>query len=241
MLFEIKNFSDKKRFNNINIKLYPGEIVGLFGLTGAGRSELAQGVCGFRKVTSGEIYYKGVKLKIESSYDAIKKGLVYLTEDRKIYGLFLEMSIKKNISALNLKFITKMGLIDQRKEKAQGLDYVEKLGIRSPSIDKAMSKLSGGNQQKVLISKLLTVKPKVIFLDEPTRGIDVGAKMEIHKLIRNMASEGMGVIMIPSELPEIVGICDRVIVMHEGSQCGELKGRDINESNIIHLASGLKL
>ncbi len=163
VLFEIKNFSDKKRFNNINIKLYPGEIVGLFGLTGAGRSELAQGVCGFRKVTSGEIYYKGVKLKIESSYDAIKKGLVYLTEDRKIYGLFLEMSIKKNISALNLKFITKMGLIDQRKEKAQGLDYVEKLGIRSPSIDKAMSKLSGGNQQKVLISKLLTVKPKVIF------------------------------------------------------------------------------
>ena len=213
--------------------------MGLAGLVGAGRSEVAQAICGLRKKLSGEVYYKGEKINIGSPKDAIKNGIVYLTEDRKSLGLFLELSIKANISAMKVKNISKRGLVQKALEDRQAQMYVEMLDIKCSSIDKPVSSLSGGNQQKVLLSKLLTVKPKVIIMDEPTRGIDVGAKAEIHRLLRNLANEGTGIIMISSELPEIIGMCDRVIVMHEGVINGEVGLQELNEKRIIQLASGI--
>lgn len=239
ILFEAKNFSDGDRFKNISFELREGEILGLAGLIGAGRSEVAQAICGLRKKLSGEVYYKQNKIEIKSPKDAINNGILYLTEDRKSLGLFLELSIKMNISAMKLQNISKHGLVYKTLEDEQGNSYVEILGVKCGSIDKPVSSLSGGNQQKVLMSKLLTVKPKVIIMDEPTRGIDVGAKVEIHKLLRRLVNEGMGVIMISSELPEIVGMCDRVVIMHEGALSGEVGPYELNESRIIQLASGI--
>jgi ribose transport system ATP-binding protein len=239
VLFEAKNFSDGDYFENISFELREGEILGLAGLIGAGRSEVAQAVCGLRKKLTGEVYYKQNKIDIKNPKDAINNGILYLTEDRKSLGLFLELSIKMNISAMKIRNISKNGLIYRSLEDEQGSNYVELLGIKCASIDKNVSSLSGGNQQKVLMCKLLTVKPKIIIMDEPTRGIDVGAKAEIHKLLRNLVNEGMGVIMISSEMPEIVGMCDRVIIMHEGVLSGEVGPDELNEKRIIQLASGI--
>ena len=238
-IFEARGFSDGARFSGISFGVRRGEILGLFGLIGAGRSELAQSICALRKKTSGEVFYKGGKLAIGSYKDAIGSGLLYLTEDRKVYGLFLDMSVRKNVSAINLEYVTRRGMIDKKKEIRQSIEYVEKLQVKSHGVETAISKLSGGNQQKVLISKLLSAGPKVIILDEPTRGIDVGAKLEIHRFIRRMSDEGIVVVLISSELPEIVGMCDRVVVMHEGRISGELAGRDVSETAIIHLAAGM--
>jgi ribose transport system ATP-binding protein len=239
LAFEVRDFSDGSRFSGAGFGVRSGEILGLFGLIGAGRSELAQTVCGLRRKTAGQVFYKGEELEIGGYKDAIRSGLLYLTEDRKLYGLFLEMSIRKNISAIDLDRVTRRGMIDRRAEKTQCLEYVDKLKIKAHGTETGISKLSGGNQQKVLIAKLLTAGPKVIFLDEPTRGIDVGAKLEIHRFIRKMSDEGIVVVLISSELPEIVGMCDRVAVMHEGRMCGELAGSDVNENEIIHLAAGI--
>jgi len=238
-LFEVRNFTDGVRFRNISFDLKEGEILGLSGLIGAGRSEVAQAICGIRKKTAGEVYYKQKKLEINIPQDAIDQGIVYLTEDRKSLGLFLELSIKMNISAMKIKNVSKLGLVNNNLEAAQAREFAKKLGIKCSSVDRFASSLSGGNQQKVLISKLLTVEPKVIIMDEPTRGIDVGAKSEIYKLLRKLANEGMGVIMISSELPEIVGMCNRVIIMHEGAISGEVGLDDLNERRIIQLASGI--
>jgi ribose transport system ATP-binding protein len=238
-IFEIRGFGDRRRFQDISFGVSKGEVLGVFGLIGAGRSELAQAVCGLRRKTAGEAFLNGERLEAATYKDAIGQGLLYLTEDRKVYGLFLDMSVRKNISAINLALVTRRGLLDQRAEREQCLEYIEKLRIRAQGTEMPASKLSGGNQQKVLISKLLTAGPKVVFLDEPTRGIDVGAKLEIHALIRRMAGQGIAVVMISSELPEIVGMCDRVVVMHEGRKSGELRGADVNENSIIRLAAGM--
>ncbi len=239
-LFEIKGFSDGERFQNISFELMEGEILGLSGLVGAGRSEVAQAVCGLRRKITGEVYYRGEKIAINCPKDAINNGIVYLTEDRKTLGLFLELSVKMNISAMKIKNVSKHGLVLKALEDRQGNAYTDMLGIKCGSIDKLASSLSGGNQQKILISKLLTVKPKIIIMDEPTRGIDVGAKAEIHKLLRKLANEGMGIILISSELPEIIGMCDRVVVMHEGIINGEVGSKELSERKIIQLASGIK-
>ncbi len=239
VLFEVKDFSDGDRFHDVSFELREGEILGLSGLVGAGRSEVAQAICGLRKKTSGSVYFKQKKIEINSPKDAIDSGIVYLTEDRKSLGLFLELSIKMNISAMKIPNVSKRGLVLKALEDEQGNAYAEMLGIKCASIDKLVSSLSGGNQQKVLISKLLTVKPKIVIMDEPTRGIDVGAKAEIHKLLRRLVNEGMGVIMISSELPEVIGMCDRVVIMHEGVVSGEVGREELNEKRIIQLASGM--
>lgn len=240
VLFEVKNFSDGDRFENISFEFREGEILGLAGLVGAGRSEVAQAICGLRKKTAGDVFYKGEKIEINNPKDAIENGIVYLTEDRKSLGLFLELSIKVNISAMKIRNISKHGIVYRALEDKQGGTYAKMLGIKCSSIDKPVSSLSGGNQQKVLISKLLTVKPKIVIMDEPTRGIDVGAKAEIHKLLRQLVDEGMGIIMISSELPEVIGMCDRVIIMHEGIVSGEIDSKELSEKRIIQLASGIK-
>ena len=238
VLFEVKGLT-ANRFKNVSFKLYKGEVLGLAGLIGSGRSELAQAICGFGQVKKGKIYFKGEELKHNLPTDAIKKGVVYLTEDRKIDGLFLDLSIMKNISAMDISKVSGKLLIKNRLEEKQANKYVKTFNIRNRSINQIIRSLSGGNQQKVLFSKLLSVNPKIIFMDEPTRGIDVGAKTEIYKLIRELANNGVGIIFISSELPEIVGMSDRVIVMHEGKKSGELIEENINEKQIIHMASGI--
>lgn len=239
VLFEIKNFCDDTRFYDISFQVKEGEILGLSGLVGAGRSEVAQAVCGLRPRLSGEVYYKGQKLTINSPGDAIEHGIVYLTEDRKSLGIFLDLSIKQNISAMKIENVSNVGLIDNKREDEQSNSFAKMLGVKCRNIDQKASSLSGGNQQKVLIAKLLTVKPKIIFMDEPTRGIDVGAKLEIHKLLRELANQGTGIVMISSELPEIIGMSDRVVVMHEGKLSGEVSSANLSESKIIQLASGI--
>lgn len=239
-LLEVRNLSDGKRFKNINFKLQRGEILGISGLVGAGRSEIAQTVCGLRGKQSGEVFYKGKNINIKSPWDSIRNGILYLTEDRKVEGLFLLMSIRQNISAMVLDSISKRGFVEKKTETECVERMVDTLKIKCRGIDQNLSSLSGGNQQKVLFAKLLNVKPNIIFMDEPTRGIDVGVKSEIHKLLRNLSNEGIGIIMISSELPEVIGMCDRVLVIHEGNLYGEVTGSEMSETRIIHLASGIK-
>ncbi len=239
ILFEIRDFSDTDRFHDISFKLNEGEILGISGLVGAGRSEIAQAICGLRPKVSGEVFYRNQQLRIDSPVEAIENGIVYLTEDRKALGIFLDLPINKNISAMKVTNVAKCGLIDNKRENEQANSFVGMLNIKCRNTDQNVSSLSGGNQQKVLIAKLLTVKPKVIFMDEPTRGIDVGAKSEIHKLLRQLANQGTGIILISSELPEIIGMCDRVIVIHEGKISGEVTDANLNEPKIIQLASGI--
>jgi len=218
-----------------------GEILGFSGLVGAGRSELAKAICGLYPKKTGEVIFKGSQLTVRNYEDAIRQGIVYLTEDRKSEGLFLNMPISNNITAMNLKQVSSRGLIDGKLTQAFSSRLADKLNIKYHALAQLVSSLSGGNQQKVLIAKLLSVNPAIIIMDEPTRGIDVGAKSEIHRLLRELANQGIGVIMISSELPEVIGMCDRVLVMHEGRQCDIISGDQITEERIIQLASGMSV
>jgi ribose transport system ATP-binding protein len=239
VLLEVRGLSDDDRYRDISFKLHRGEILGLSGLVGSGRSESVQGLCGLHPRNRGEVLFKGQPLTIRRYGDAINQGIVYLTEDRKAAGVFLDMSIDANIAVMNLEEVSSRGLVNRKKATNISRELVEKLRVKFSSLSQLVSSLSGGNQQKVLTAKLLSINPAIIIMDEPTRGVDVGAKVEIHRLIRDLAGQGIGIIMISSELPEIIGMCDRVLVMHEGRQCGIVKGAEITEKRIIHLASGI--
>lgn len=239
VLFKVNDLNKEGQFNDIDFELKKGEVLGFAGLVGAGRSELVKMICGLDQKDEGDIYLDGKEIKINNYREAIKNGIVYLTEDRKEEGLFLNKSIKDNVSALNLEQVSKGFLIDRRKEEKQAWKYFDELNVKANGIKQKTLDLSGGNQQKVLISKLLSVSPRVLFMDEPTRGIDVGAKAEIHKLLRELANNELGVVVISSELPEIIGMCDRVLCMYEGEICGEVIGDDINEENIMYYCAGL--
>jgi ribose transport system ATP-binding protein len=223
----------------VSLTLKRGEILGIGGLIGSGRTELALALTGLAHKREGQVLLAGKLTKIGKYADAVRHGLVYLSEDRKNSGVFLELSVAQNISALDLGKLTKLGLLDRRTEDHQAKSLSSKLGIKMAGIAARVSSLSGGNQQKVAIAKQLSVGPKVVIMDEPTRGIDVGAKSEIHKLLRQLANEGTGVIVISSELPELIGISDRILVMCEGVISGELT-ENITEEAVIRLASGLK-
>jgi ribose transport system ATP-binding protein len=239
VLLQVRGFTNQGRFHDISFELFKGEILGFSGLVGAGRSELAKAICGLYPKKSGELIFKGRPLEVRSYEDAIGQGIVYLTEDRKTEGLFLEMPISNNIAAMDLRQVSTRGLIDGKRIQALANRLSAKLNIKYHSLLQLVSSLSGGNQQKVLIAKLLSINPAVIIMDEPTRGIDVGAKSEIHRLLRELAGQGIGVIMISSELPEVIGMCDRVLVMHEGRPCDIISGDQITEERIIQLASGM--
>ncbi|MDB5588183.1 MAG: rbsA4 [Devosia sp.] len=223
----------------VSLALKRGEILGIGGLIGSGRTELALALCGLTRKTGGSVRLAGQAVDIGIYADAVRQGLVYLSEDRKHSGVFLDLSIAQNISVLDLGKLTRSGLIDRRAEAAQAISLATRLGVKMGGIADKVASLSGGNQQKVAIAKQLSVKPKVIIMDEPTRGIDVGAKSEIHKLLRQLADAGTGIIVISSELPELIGIADRVLVMREGQVTGELT-QTITEEAVIRLASGLK-
>ena len=189
-LLRVENFSDGNRFKDISFTLHEGEILGLSGLIGAGRSEVVKAICGLYPKNRGEVFFRGKKLDINHYQDAIDSGIVYLSEDRKVEGVFLEMSIQKNVSVLDLEAVSVNGMVNTGKEKTLAEEYTRKLNVKCSSLGQNVSSLSGGNQQKVLIGKLLSIHPKVVIMDEPTRGIDVGAKAEIHKLIRELTCEG---------------------------------------------------
>jgi putative multiple sugar transport system ATP-binding protein len=214
--------------DNVNIKVHRGEIVGLAGIMGAGRTELARSIFGhsWGSKISGKVFINGKEAKVSTIRDAIDSGIAYATEDRKRYGLNLIDDIKRNISMASLKDFLKRGLVDDNREYVVASEYRESMNIKAPSVNSVVGKLSGGNQQKVVLSQWINTKPEILILDEPTRGIDVGAKYEIYTIIQNLADSGKGVIVISSELPELLGICDRVYAISEGRITGEVEKKD---------------
>ena len=200
-----------------------------------------RGLCAIDLIRSGQVVLNGRPCAFHTYRDAVDAGICYLTEDRKTQGLFLEMSIKNNMSSANMKGVSHGIWLDDKLERSLANRFVEQLAIKIPGIEYPISSLSGGNQQKCLIGKWLSLAPKVIIMDEPTRGIDVGAKREIHALLRQLAESGVGMIVVSSELPEVIGVSDRVAVMHEGCLAGFLEGEEVTEENIMKLASGEQL
>ena len=237
-VLEVKNLSTGL-LKDINFCAYRGERLGFAGLVGAGRTETARAVFGADKITGGEILLNGKPVKINSPSDAIKYGVVYLSEDRKQLGLFLNMSIEDNIlfSYMN-KICNKLGILRKDKQKSVCEEQIQSLAIKTPSAQQLVRNLSGGNQQKVVLAKWMLLNCDVIFFDEPTRGIDVGAKQEIYKLMNQLAEAGKAIVMISSEMPELLGMSDRIIVMHEGSIVGELDKEQATQEEVLRLASG---
>ncbi|MFC0470961.1 sugar ABC transporter ATP-binding protein [Halalkalibacter kiskunsagensis] len=238
-ILKVKNLKSDGMFNNVSFSLYKGEILGFSGIVGAGRTEVMRTICGIDGKTSGTVYLNNHPLKIKSYREAIRFGIGYVPEDRKDQGLFLDQSIQRNLTAAILDKIKKGVLLRKSMEKEITLEYVDRLSIKISDIHLPVDSLSGGNQQKVLLAKWMAIKPKVLILDEPTRGIDVGAKVEIYKLLRELSQQGIGIIVVSSELPEVIGMSDRVVVMHEGNVTGVLDGEDLNEEKIMTLASGI--
>ncbi|HOJ78106.1 MAG TPA: sugar ABC transporter ATP-binding protein [Bacillota bacterium] len=240
--FEVKNWnvydpliSERQVIKDVNIKVHRGEIVGISGLMGSGRTEFAMSLFGkmYGRNISGQVIKDGKELTINSVRQAIEHGMAYVTEDRKTAGLILIDDIKHNISLSSLKKISKRLVINDNQENRVATEYRKKLNIKSSSIFQKTSNLSGGNQQKVVLAKWIFTEPDILILDEPTRGIDVGAKYEIYTIINQLANEGKSIIFISSELPEILGMCDRVYVMNEGRIVGELDRKDASQESIM--------
>ncbi|HEX3444866.1 MAG TPA: sugar ABC transporter ATP-binding protein [Chthoniobacterales bacterium] len=240
VVLDVRNMDDGKRVKHASFQLRQGEVVGLAGLVGAGRTELARLVFGADKRKSGEVFLNGRKLKINRPQDAIRSGIGYVPEDRKLQGVFLQMSSAANITMNIIGRYAAGGVLNFGKLKERAKAEIEALRVRTASLASAAGGLSGGNQQKLLLARWLEINPKVLLLDEPTRGVDVGAKAEIYALIQRLVGKGMAVLFISSELPEIVGVCDRVLVMREGEISGELGGDtgiEITQQNIMKLAT----
>lgn len=232
---EVKNLYTKNFLKNISFNVRKGEIVGFAGLVGAGRSEVMRAVFGLDAITEGEILVNGKPVRIKSPADAIKLGMGFVPEDRKNEGLFLRMSVMKNSSIVMMNKVSKHGVINSAQEYETTRSYVEKLNVKTPNMEKEVMELSGGNQQKVVVAKWLSNEPQILIVDEPTRGIDVGAKKEIHNLISNLAKSGVAIIMISSEMPEILGMCDRIYVMHEGRIKSELSRGEATQEKIMEV------
>ena len=235
-ILELKNFTQEGVFENISFKLRRGEILGLVGLVGAGRTETMQALFGITKPDSGEVYLKGQKVEFKKPVDAIKNGLAYVTEDRKGEGLVLPMSIAHNITLPSMKELSRKIFIKQKEEKDRVGKEITDLKVKTTSPNLAVKNLSGGNQQKVVLAKWMLKNPDVIIFDEPTRGIDVGAKAEIYKLMNEFVAEGKAIIMISSELPEAMGMSDRILVLSNHKMSGELSKNEFNQKSLMKLA-----
>lgn len=237
--FGVTNLKGKRILHDINFHVNRGEILGVAGLMGAGRTELAMSVFGAMEgKRSGEIRLFGRPEVIRSPADAIARGLALLTEDRKAQGLILEQSVSNNIVLASLKKIQDHLVLNENEQHIYANKYVEEIHIKIPSIQTSVKNLSGGNQQKVVLAKWLMTEPKILFLDEPTRGIDVGAKFEIYHIMLELVEKGYSIIMISSELPEIMGMSDRIMVMHEGTVSGELDREEATQEKVMLLATG---
>jgi ABC-type sugar transport system, ATPase component len=247
--FEVKNWTvyhptneERKVVNDVSINVRKGEVVGIAGLMGAGRTELAMSIFGksYGRRISGKVYKNGKEINVSNVNKAIENGIAYVTEDRKEYGLVLIDDIKRNITLANLQGITKNFVVDDNKEISESQKLRKAMNIKCSSLEQKTGNLSGGNQQKVVLSKWVFTKPDLLILDEPTRGIDVGAKYEIYTIINQLAAEGKGVIVISSELPEILGMCDRIYVMNEGKIMGQLDGAEASQEKIMKLVLNKK-
>jgi len=238
VVMEVRDLASGSRFSGISFDLRRGEILGFAGLVGAGRTEVLETLFGLRTKTAGTITINGKVAEISRPSDALKHGMAMLTEDRRGTGIIPVSSVASNIVVANLKqYVRKNGLINHRKIASDAKEYIKRIEIKTPSKDTLIQDLSGGNQQKVLVARWLLTGPDILFVDEPTRGIDVGAKAEIHSLITKMAGEGKAIIMVSSEMPEILGMCDRVLVMHEGRQTGILDRCDATQERIMEFAT----
>lgn len=237
VVLEVKNLCSGKAVRNVSFQLRRGEILGFSGLMGAGRTEVARAIFGADKLDSGEIYVNGERVHIKSPSDAIKHGIGYLSEDRKRYGLMLDKSVADNTAISSIDRYIKGGFINDKALKEEATEYNRKLRTKTPSIDQLLKNLSGGNQQKVIIARWLIKDSDILIFDEPTRGIDVGAKSEIYALMNELSKQGKSIIMISSELVEILRMSDRVLVMCEGRKTGELDISEANQENIMQLAT----
>ncbi|QLB12247.1 monosaccharide ABC transporter ATP-binding protein (CUT2 family) [Bisgaardia hudsonensis] len=241
IILSIMNAERYGVFEPLNFDLRKGEILGITGLVGAKRTELARAIFGADPLDGGEIYVHHKKVSIKDPSDAIKAGIAYLSEDRKLNGVAVRMTIRENITMASLdKVSNQIGVISYTDEEKASKTFIDKMEIKTPTIEQLVNNLSGGNQQKVVIGKWLFREATVMIFDEPTRGIDVGAKYAIYQLLDELAANGVGVIMISSELPEILGISDRVIVMREGRMTGMLETKKTNQEEIMHYATGVK-
>ena len=236
-ILEVKNLCSGNRLKNISFRLGKGEILGLTGLVGSGRTELVQSIFGAFPIDSGELLIDNKKVRISSSADAVRQGMGLVPEGRKTQGLFLKLSVRENISLVRLPKLSKLMFIRSRQEQESALEMKDKLRIKTPSIEQRIQFLSGGNQQKSIIARWLLNKPRILFLDEPTHGVDIGAKAEIYEIINKLANEGVSIILVSSELPEVLMLCDRVAVMYNGMITGILNKEDADQETIMSFAT----
>jgi ABC-type sugar transport system ATPase subunit len=237
-ILKTRRLSKGKSLCGLNLELRSGEILGVAGLAGAGQTVLAQLLFGADKPDEGDILLDGKTVRLYSPQDAISQGIAYVPEDRKQLGLVLSMALQANLTLASLKQHSQLGISKNQQLRKTAQGWVEQLAIRTPSLRQGVESLSGGNQQKVVLAKWLSLKPRLLILNEPTRGIDIGAKAEVHKLIRDIALEGVAVLMISSELPEVLAISDRIIVMWQGRITGEMPRSEASEAQILRLAFG---
>ena len=235
-ILEVKNLCKDGLLRNISFEVRQGEIFGVAGLAGAGRTEMAECLSGLMQRDSGDVEFYGSPLNVKAYREAVDAGFVYISEDRKKYGLSVPMTIKENLTMSILYKISKNGFIDFKEEENIVDDYMQKLRVKAPNREFVVENLSGGNQQKVLVAKALCAKPRLLILDEPTRGVDVGAKSEIHRIISNLAKEGLSIIMISSDMPELLGMSDRLMVIKAGTKVGELTREEFSQEKVLEMA-----
>ncbi|WP_251670526.1 MULTISPECIES: sugar ABC transporter ATP-binding protein [unclassified Sporosarcina] len=235
---KVEGLSRDGFFENVSFEVRKGEILGIAGLMGAGRTEVIESIFGYKKLTAGQVFIDGKSVVISNPLKAKKLGIGYVTEDRKSEGLILDFSVRDNMSLTNFDRISKSAIIQRGKENALYDTMSKRLRVRTSGPEQSVKSLSGGNQQKVVIAKWLGIEPDILFLDEPTRGVDVGAKKEIYSIINELAERGVAIVMISSELPEVIGMADRVLVMHEGQLMADLPKEDMTQERIMHFATG---
>ncbi|GHO51092.1 sugar ABC transporter ATP-binding protein [Ktedonospora formicarum] len=238
VVLEARGLTRAGVFRDVSFTLRQGEILGFSGLVGAGRTEVARVLFGIDRADSGTILLKGLQISLSSSRAAMRHGIAYVPEDRHQHGLMLDFTITRNITLPLLDRLSRLGLVDQRREHQLASTYAKQLHVRSSGLDQLARALSGGNQQKVVLGKWLATEPQILILDEPTRGIDIGAKAEVHRIISDLAAQGLAIILISSELPEVLAMSDRVLVMHEGRVAGLFGHMEANQENVMLAATG---
>jgi rhamnose transport system ATP-binding protein len=238
VLLDVRHLTRKGVFQDVSFQLRRGEILGFAGLVGAGRTEVARVIFGIDRADAGEIRIGNELVHISSPKDAMRHGLAYVPEDRRQQGLVMDFSIAANMTLPILQQVSRLGVVNRQRERQIATDYSQQLHVRSAGIDQLVKALSGGNQQKVVLAKWLITNPSILILDEPTRGIDVGAKAEVHRIISDLASKGLGIILISSELPEVLAMSDRVLVMHEGHLTGMFNRAEADQEKVMFAATG---
>jgi rhamnose transport system ATP-binding protein len=238
VLLEVRHLTRKGVFRDVSFQLRRGEILGFSGLVGAGRTEVARVLFGIDRADEGEILIDNQPVRISSPKAAMRHGLAYVPEDRRQQGLIMDFSIAANMTLPIVQQVSKIGGVDRQRERSIATNYSQQLQIRSTGIQQLVKALSGGNQQKVVLAKWLITNPSILILDEPTRGIDIGAKAEVHRIISELAAKGLAIILISSELPEVLAMSDRVLVMHEGRVTGIFKHNEANQERVMFAATG---